>query len=353
MKTRSISSKIGNFSILVFVLFTLIAMTSMVSYGAQANDKEMTLVLASYVPVNYPYIGSGQQVFPELVNKLGKGIVQLNAYFGGTLLKGKQIIPGLQAGTADIVFQTGAYLLGTYPIIGIQILPVFDSVTSSYRKLKMGTPLAELQNKILKKKNLYQLATAGMVPEFLFTRKKPVRTPGDVKGLKIRVAGKVEGKIIQVLGGSPVTIPSAELPQALQRGVVDGALMNPWTAQGRGVEDFCKYMLILPLSCQTTPIYVLKDKWESWPKNVRKVLTDAAAEWEGKYIALRGAAISDNQLDSEVLPFYKKHGVNCIYPTKKEADAFRQEIRPVIDWWVEKIGKTTGEKALTFTDYFK
>ena len=63
MKTRSISSKIGNFSILVFVLFTLIAMTSMVSYGAQANDKEMTLVLASYVPVNYPYIGSGQQVF--------------------------------------------------------------------------------------------------------------------------------------------------------------------------------------------------------------------------------------------------------------------------------------------------
>ena len=350
MMNKSISKKAGRFSALVIALLVAFVIMPSASYGAQKH-KEMKLIMASYFPVGYPYIYEGIKIFPDLVNERGKGIVQIDVYWGGTLLKGEQLIPGLQAGTADIINLTGAYLLGSFPIVGIQIIPVWDSVASSYKGMKIGTPLADIQNEVLKKKNLYQLATAGMIPEFLWTRNKLVRTPEDVKGLKIRVAGKVEAKAIQALGGAPVTMPSAEVPQALQRGVVDGALMNPWTASGRGVEDFCKYMLVLPLTCQTTPYYVLWDKWNSWPEDVRKVLTDVAKEWEGKYIALKGAALNDAQLEAEVLPYYKKKGMTMIFPTKEEAKAFQQAIRPVVDWWVEQVGEDVGRKALKYTDF--
>ncbi|MCD6152292.1 MAG: TRAP transporter substrate-binding protein DctP [Syntrophobacterales bacterium] len=351
MRTQSISKKAGRFSVLALALLVAFVIMPSVSHGAQ-NNKEFQITAASYIPPNYPYVGPGQGLFVDMVNKRCKGIVHINAYWGGTLLKGKQLLPGLQAGTADLILHTGAYLLGTYPIIGVQILPVWKNINTSFQGLKMGSPLAKLQNDILKKKNLYQLATAGMVPEFLWTRTKLVRKPADMKGLKIRVAGKVEAKVIQALGAAPVTMPSAELPQALQRGVVDGALMNPWTAQGRGIEEFCKYMLVMTLSCQTTPVYVLWDKWNSWPEDVRKALTDVARDWEPGYIGPNPDAIlRDDQLKTEVIPFYEKKGMTAIYPTKEEARAFQQAVRPVIDWWVKQVGEDVGRKALKYTDF--
>jgi len=166
-----------------------------------------------------------------------------------------------------------------------------------------------------------------------------------MKGLRIRVAGKVEAKVVQVLGAAPVTMPSAELPQALQRGVVDGALMNPWTAQGRGIEQFCKYMLIYPMSCQSTPIYVLRDKWNSWPEDVRELLRNTAAKWEGRYI---GEIVNDAQLDREVIPKYEKAGMKAVHLTKDETQRFDRAIRPVLDWWIRQVGGDVGKKALEY-----
>jgi len=353
MRTQSISKKAGRFSALLLALLVAFVIMPAVSYGAQKADKEMKLTMACYVPVGYPYFYDVAKTFVGLVNKKGKGIVQINMYYGGTLLKAKQLLPGLQAGTADIISLPAAYLLGSYPILGIQSVPVWNGCSDSYEGLKMNTPLANLQNDITKKKNLYQLATSGSVAEFLWIRKKLVQTPADMKGLKIRVAGKVEAKVIQALGAAPVTMPSAEVPQALQRGVVDGVLMNPWTAQGRGVEEFCRYMIAYPFSFITLPIYVLYDKWNSWPDDVRKVLADAAREWEGKAVAKKGAIVNDAQLEGKLIPFYGKKGMKTIFLTKEEAKAFQKAVKPVIDWWVKQVGEDVGKKALKYTTKYR
>lgn len=329
------------------VIVSLILLFIGVELEARSKNfhKEKNLTIASYIPVGYPYVYKGQKLFVDMVNERGKGIVHLNAYFGGSLLKGRQLLPGLQAGATDLIFQTGAYLLGSYPIIGIQMLPVWKSIAQAENALKMDSPLARLQNEVLKKKNLFQLATSGLIPEFLWTRKKLVRSPEDVKGLKIRVAGKVEAMVVKVLGGAPVTMPSAELPQALQRGVVDGALINPWTAQGRGTEQFCKYMLIYPMSWQSTPIYILRTKWDSWPEDVKKILYDTAVEWESRYMSKNGI-INDKQLNKELIPKYEKAGMKAVYLTTEEKKRFDEAIRPVIKWWIKQVGNDVGQKAL-------
>ena len=333
-------------SVLTVVMVFLLASTADLEAKQRSSHKEMTLTIASYIPVGYPYLYAGQKHFIDIVNERGKGVVQLDAYFSGTLLEGKLLLPGLQAETTDLIFQTGSYLLGACPIIGIQVLPVWENITKSYEALKIDTPLAKLQNNELKKKNLFQLATSGGVPEFLWTRKKLVKTPEDMKGLKIRVAGKVEAKIIQAMGASPVTMSSADIPQALQRGVIDGVLMNPWTAQGRGIEEFCKYMLVYPMSYVNTPVYVLWNKWNGWPEDVRKALMSAAIEWESRYIGSSGSIINDDQLLSELIPFYEKKGMKPLYLTEEEVMAFDKAIKPVIDWWVDRVGEDVGMTAL-------
>ena len=221
----------------------------------------------------------------------------------------------------------------------------------SYLKLKIGSPLAKLQNEVLKKKNLFQLGTSGAIPEYLWTRNKKVRKPEDMKGLKIRVAGKVEAKVIQILGASPVTMPSAEVAQALQRGVVDGVLMNPWTASGRGIEEYCKYILMYSFSNQSAPIYTLRDKWESWPEDVKKVLMDVAVKWESQFIGGKGSTINEYQLKTEIIPFYEKKGMKAVYITAKEKKVFAEAIQPIVQWWVKQVGKEVGEKALKAAGY--
>lgn len=279
---------------ILIILMVFIWAVSLTLPAVCAADKEMELRMASYIPVGYPYIYQGQKIFVDMVNEKGKGIVQINMYWSGSLLKAKALVPGLQAGTTDMIFHTSAYLLGSYPI-------------------------------------------TGMLPEFLWTKNKLVRNPKDVKGLKIRVAGKVEAKVIQALGGLPVTLPSAELSQALQRGVVDGALIVPWTAKARGVEEFCKYLLMMPLTCNTTPIYIMLDKWNSWPENVRKILKECAVEWEIQYLSGDpNAHIHDSQLQTDLIPFYQKKGMKAVFITEEERKAFVDATKPVINWWVKQ-----------------
>jgi tripartite ATP-independent transporter DctP family solute receptor len=61
-----------------------------------------------------------------------------------------------------------------------------------------------------------------------FSVDKAIRSPGDLKGLKIRVMKSITSvQMVQALGGSPTPIPFGELYTALQQGVVDGAENNP------------------------------------------------------------------------------------------------------------------------------
>lgn len=309
---------------------------------------ELKLIMATYIPVGYPLVYEEGKIFVDLVNKLGKGIVQVEMYWGGTLLKGPELLAGLHAGTADIIFQTAPYMLGSLPILGIQSVPIYSNdLNHSYRALKMGTPLYKLQNDVLKEKNIFQIASAGCIPEYIWTKEKLIRKPEDLKGLKIRVAGKVEAMVVRLLGAVPVILPSAEVPPALQRGVVDGTLTNPWTARGRRVEEYCKHMLIHPVSFVSTPFYALLDKWNNWPEEVRKVILEAAAQWE---VALVELVNTKYNLEKVIIPYYKKAGMGSVILTREEARAFNEATRPVVDWWVKKVGPDIGNKAVQYVE---
>ena len=332
----------------VTVLSVLYLHIAVASAESQSKHKEIKLIMATNVTPVYPYIGKGMKTFVDMVNERGKGVVQIDMYWGGALLKGKQLLPGLRAGTADMIWVSSSYLAGDFPSLGIQSLPLWKTLEKSYEDRKIGSPLAVWQNQELKKKNLKQLLTSGMIPEVLFTRKKLVRCPEDMKGLKIRVPGKIEAKAVYAMGAFPVSIPSAEHGHALSRGVVDGSIITPWTAKGRGIEEFCKYMLDYPFGGINASIFVLNDRWESWSEDVQKIIMDAAIESERLFIGPAGATLNDGQYKGEVIPYYESKGLEAVYLTDAETSKFDKAIEPIIKWWIKKVGTETGEKAIGY-----
>jgi TRAP-type C4-dicarboxylate transport system substrate-binding protein len=77
-------------------------------------------------------------------------------------------------------------------------------------------------------KNLLGLCYYDAGSRSFYTKSRMIKTPADLKGLKIRVQNSpVAMKMVEALGGSPTPIAWGELYSALAQGTVDGAENNP------------------------------------------------------------------------------------------------------------------------------
>lgn len=326
----------------VFLVFFFVCGT-LITIGQQpAMAKEMKLIIASYIPPSYKDLFIPTKMFADYVNEHGKGKVRLEYFHSGTLLKAEELLPGLMQGTADMIFHTDSYIMGTHPILGIIELPfLYESMEDASKKLRIGSPLYELINQELAKKNIFMLATLPAIPQYIWTTNKPVRKPEDLKGLRIRTAGRVEATVIKTLGGASTTTPSAELYESLQRGTVDGALCYWGTVAARGLQEVLKYYTKGYFAAYTEEIYIPLDKWKGLPPDIRKLLIESAKLYE-KQIFEYAVPV----WNKETWPAIKKAGLKEIELTREERAKFREMVKPVWDWWKDQLPPGVGEKAI-------
>jgi len=175
-----------------------------------------------------------------------------------------------------------------------------------------------------------------------FSANKPLRTPADAKGLKFRIqASDVLEAQFKALDANPQKIAFAEVYQALQSGVVDGA-ENPWaniytkkfhevqgyiTESGHGVLD---YMVIANAKW-----------WDGLPVDVKKGLTEAMEESiaYGNKVALT----EDDDFKAKVVADNK---AKLIQLTAAEKQQWRDAMRPVWAKFENDIGKDLIDAAL-------
>jgi tripartite ATP-independent transporter DctP family solute receptor len=159
--------------------------------------------------------------------------------------------------------------------------------------------------------------------------KRPIDTPDDLKGIKLRVPeGKWRVKMFQAYGANPSPMKFSEVFTALQTGVMDGQ-ENPFTqiysAKFQEVQKF------LSLTGHVyTPAYatVGARKWASLPADVRQTLEQVAKETQS-FVYARAA-----KDDDELLGKIKAAGVQVNTPNK---DAFIAASRPVYEEFAKEV----------------
>ena len=306
----------------------------------EGKGKEVILKTATYVTPTYKdyfYIYKG---FVDYVNEKGKGKIKIDFHHSGTLLTADQLLPGLMQGTADIIIPTDSNIMNTLPVFGICQLPfAFKGMDDFHEKTKMGTPVFELINQELSKKNLYMIGYVIASENYLWT-KKPVRKPEDAKGLRIRGSGSIDAQAIEKIGAASVHISSAELYEALQRGIIDGLITYEGTISARNLQQLVKYCTKEPFSFFGAPILICLDKWQKLPKDVREILTEAGKEYGNSYL------YAVKVLEEEHRPAIKKAGVQIIELTSEEEKRFIEITLPVWDWWKKQVPQEVAEKGM-------
>ncbi len=308
-------------SMMVLVMF--LAGMSLISTPVHA---QITLKYANFPPApTFPCVQ--MEAWKKEVEKRTGGKVAIQTFPGSTLLNPKTMMDGVISGTADIGCLAMSYQPGRFPISEAIDQPVgFTSAKAAslalYDLIEKYNPKEFGQVKII---TLFTCPPANIMTI------KPVKSLKDLKGLELRVGG-TQADIIKNLGGIPVAMPQSDTPEALQKGTVQGHVSSMEVLKDFNYAAYTPNATIANLWVVTFSVVMNKDKWNSLPADVKKVIDDMRREW---------ALWTGNYVDNHVLESLKwskeKYNLQIWeFPAADKAE-IPKLIKPLIDGYVERV----------------
>ena len=177
----------------------------------------------------------------------------------------------------------------------------------------------------------------------------PILKLEDLKGKKIRVGGNMTGKMISLLGGTPVQLPPTEAQQAMARGVADGITFPPESIFFFKITPVIKNVTMIPggLYTDTFWIAINNEKWKSLTKQQQQ----AILKHSGLGIAMLAGWAWENG-DNLGLAAMKAAGVKFHTLSEKEVEAMKKKLQPLVQEWLEE-AKKKGLPGEEIYDYAK
>ncbi|NDA46806.1 MAG: DctP family TRAP transporter solute-binding subunit [Alphaproteobacteria bacterium] len=257
---------------------TLIAGLSM-SFAAQAQIRDQNFKLGVQVGLDNAR-GYTIEKFANLVKQKSGGKMNVQIFPGGALGGDLQTIAALRGGTVDATATATSTLVGIVKDFALLDLPfVFKSNEEAMAVLDNG--FAKRLNTLLDEKDLVGLGYWGAGYRHLTNNKRPVKTPDDVKGLKIRVLqNPLFIDLWKALGANAVPMPFPEVYSALEQGTVDGQENPAATLVSAKLFEVQKFLSLTSHVYFVDSLLFSKPVWAKLNADERKVLTDAAKEAE-------------------------------------------------------------------------
>ncbi len=161
--------------------------------------------------------------FERYVERESDGAVQVELFPASQLGDAAEVLEGLQLGTIQIGVVHDGPISGFFRPIELFSIPyLFESQAEAYSVFD-GPFGDEFARRMIDESGLRPLAIADNGIRHFTNSLRPIRTPADMEGMKIRVQpSPIYERLVASLGASPSAIAWTELPSALQQGVVDG-----------------------------------------------------------------------------------------------------------------------------------
>ena len=308
---------------------------------AYKAEYKMSLVVGTAFPW-----GKGGEIWANLVRERTQGRINIKLYPGVSLIQGDQTreFSALRQGVIDMAIGSTINWSPQVKELNLFSLPFLMPDYAAIDALTRGE---------VGKDVFARLEKAGVVPlawgengyREITNSKRPIQTPADLKGLKIRVVGSpLFVDTFTALGANPTQMSWADAQPAFASGAVDGQEnpMSIFTAaklQNVGQKNVTMWGYV----ADPLVFVVNKEVWESWSKAdqgiVRQAALDAGKEQIG--IARKGLAEADKPLLKDIAAM----GVNIVQLTPDQREAFVKATRPVYTKWKAQIGTALVEKA--------
>ena len=293
---------------------------SAVPPASTTTGSAVTLRLSHDGPITHYYQTAGLK-FADLVSQKTSGQVTVEVYPANSLAASRESVEGAQMGTIDMVLASTMVLSGFEKKIDVLNLPfLFTSREQAYKVL--DGPIGDEMSKMLEAKKLVVLAWWENGFRNITNNKRPINTPADMKGLKIRVPeSSIFIDTFTALGALPTPISFGELYSALQLGTVD-AQENPLalivTSKFNEVQKYCS---LTEHIYSADPIIISKMVWDKLTADQQKAVKEAAVEVKDYERDL------SKKSDDEYLKELMDSGVEVVQ--HPDLAAFQEAVKPI------------------------
>jgi TRAP-type C4-dicarboxylate transport system substrate-binding protein len=289
--------------------------------------KTTTLRFASYHPPRGIEYIAPKWLMDE-ITKRTNGDLKFEEYFAGSLLKGRELLKGIQGGTANM-----GYVMPIYYPRELQLFtlptPFINGPTNPRNKTAFGyelfskvpgleKQLASWNQKMVAIHVFGSLSVGGTVP---------IKAMADIKGLKLRAAGGYDAQHMKCLGASVVFMPMGELYSALQKKAVQGAYTATTGFLRSKLYETGNPFYLLKIQKFTGVMGLITinlDTWNSLSSEDQKVIAEVGREYgefqSGKIIELEQDYINQMAAKGTIVSIAPKEEV-AQWANNCEADA--------------------------------
>lgn len=273
--------------------------------------------------------------FKEQVEKATNGSIKVEIYPAGQFGKDQPTMEGLKLGTLELAVAHDGAIATVYKQIGVLGIPfLYENHEHAWRVYDSKWK-DEMSADMIKKTGIRMLGVADNGVRHFTNSQKPIHTPADMKGMKIRIQpSPVYKTLVESLGASASAIPWAELPTALQQRVVDGQENGVTNILAASLYQSQKYVT-LDGHVWSIHAYLINERFYQGLTPTEKKAVDEAAQ---KAIAIHRKMTSDQ--DKNAKQILEKVGMQVYTPSAAQIGEFRKLAQPPVKQWAEKeIGK--------------
>ena len=273
--------------------------------------------------------------FKDHVEKATNGSVKVEIYPAGQFGKDQPTMEGLKLGTLELAVAHDGAIATVYKPIGVLGIPfLYESHEHAWRVYDSSWRNA-FSDDMVKKTGIRMLAVADNGVRHFTNSLRPIQTPADMKGMKIRIQpSPVFKTMVESLGASASAIPWAELPTALQQKVVDGQENGVTNILAASLYQHQKYAT-LDGHVWSIHAYMVNDRfYQGLTATERKAVDEGVV----KAAAIHRKMTADQDKNAKAI--LEKNGMQVYVPTAAQVTEFRNLSQPPVRQWAETdIGK--------------
>ncbi len=295
--------------------------------AVQAQDFTLTLHHFLAAQANVPkHI---LDVWADGVEADSEGRIQVDRFpamqLGGTPA---ELYDQAASGTADLIWTVVGLTPGRFPSTEVFELPfmVSDAGAASYAYWHLYEEAMQEEFADVK-----ILGTWVHGPGVIHSE-APVAAPADLRGMQLRGPSRLTVQLLEALGATPVGMPVAQVPEALSRGVIDGAVM-PWeVAPSLRIPELVEFHTEFDGDMIYTITFILamhRPAYEALPDDLREVI-DANSGLEFSVFA----GTTQQEYDAPGRAIAEEMGNMIITIPAEEVTEWRALAEPIYDRWV-------------------
>ena len=305
------------------------------------SEYRLSIVLAPPTPW-----GQAAKIWSDLVKERTQGRINIKLYPGVSLIQGDQTreFSALRQGVSDMAVGSTINWSPQVKELNLFSLPFLMPDYAAIDALTQGS---------VGKKIFQRLEQGGVVPlawgengyREVTNSKRAIKSPADLKGMKIRVVGSpIYSDIFSALGANPTQMSWADAQPALSSGAVDGQenplfLFNVLKMQNVGQ----KFVTAWGYVADPLIFVVNKDIWNSWTPADQAIVRQAALDAGKQEIAIARKGLTE--ADKPAFKDIAAMGVNVTFLTPEERDVFVKATRPVYEKWKNTVGAALVKEA--------